>query len=98
MSRPVYDGLGPEVRQGSPAALRALAPGTRDAVVSAVAHAVHDGFLAMLPFGVLSVIVLSLMRNVTLSDEVHEGFQSALPALNLEPAVVAPFDMGGSTA
>jgi len=52
----------------------------------------------MLPFGVLSVIVLSLMRNVTLSDEVHEGFQSALPALNLEPAVVAPFDMGGSTA
>jgi len=57
------------VAEGDPVAVRALSDGVRQVVLPAYARALHAGFLSVIPFAVLSIVLAVMLPRVRLHDE-----------------------------
>ena len=61
--------LAPQVLQGSPTGIRALAPGVRHGVIDAFARSLHTVFVWVVPLGAVGLIMLLFLPEVPLREQ-----------------------------
>lgn len=68
----VLPGAGRVRLEGSPAQIRALPPGLRDAVIDAVARSLHAVFLWAIPIIAVAWLISWLLREIPLRESLHD--------------------------